>query len=176
MAPMKGREQVRQYFASLPDKLETKILRGAAKAGGSVIKDEAKLRTQSDQVRDDLRMRTRAKDGKVRVTIDVKPGFGRSIANWEEYGTDPHFIRVADEQRQGLSVRKVNERTKDGSLVINGNFVSGTVFHPGAAAHPFLRPSLDLKGAEAIAEAQGYINAKLASTGLNGPDIPVDEE
>ena len=51
-------------------------------------------------------------------------------------------------------------------MIIGGKFVGETVWHPGAKPHPFLRPSLDIKGAEAIAAAQSYINAHVTPSGI----------
>lgn len=42
-----------------------------------------------------------------------------------EFGTKPHIIRAKN--------KKV--------MVINGDFVGGEVHHPGAKAHPFMRPA-----------------------------------
>lgn len=180
MAKVKGRDAVRQYLRQIPDKLERKILRGAAKAAATVIADEAKLRVVSSEVESAIKISTRQTEpGRVVAKVQVK-GPGAYIAPWLEYGTDPHFISVAEDQRDGRSVRRINQQTReaggDGSLVIGGKFVGKTVWHPGARPHPFLRPALDSKEAEAIAAAQTFINSKIASHGLNGPEIPeVDE-
>ena len=179
MAKMTGQADFKRYMQSIPADLETKVLRGAAKAAGNVIMDEAKLQTLSEDVREGVRMRTQAKDGVMRVTIDIKPGWARSLATWEEYGTSAHFISVDDSQRNGMSVNKINRTDKAAreagkigakeSLVIGGKFVGKTVFHEGAKPHPFLRPSLDLKGDEAVAAAQNHINVTISKYGLNGP-------
>lgn len=183
MATMKGQADFKRYMQSIPADLETKILRGAAKAAGNVIMDEAKLQTRSEDVREGLRMRTAAKDGVMRVTIDIKPGWARSLAIWEEYSTQGHFISVDDSQRNGMSVNRINRTDKAAreagkigsqeSLVIGGEFVGKTVWHPGASANPFLRPSLDLKGDEAIAAAQNHINIRISQEGF-GPPVSED--
>lgn len=160
MATVKGRDDVRRYFAQAPEKIGT-MLRGAARAAAKVVAEEAKLRSISDEVSNAIKVSTAVEDGRVIAKVEVK-GRGAYIAPWLEYGTDPHFISVDDRQREGLSVRKVNERTKAGSLVIGGKFVGDTVFHPGARPHPFLRPAMDVKETEAIAAAQNFINARVA--------------
>lgn len=176
MATVKGKADVSRYFAQIPAALETKILRGAARAAAKVVADEAKMRSISSEVTDAIKISTRQEEsGRVIAKVQTK-GAGAYLAPWLEYGTDPHFISVAESERRGMSIGRINRGVKDGSLVIGGEYVGATVFHPGARPHPFLRPALDLKAAEAIAEAQSYINARLAREGIDGADVPeVDE-
>jgi len=166
MASMKGRSEVKSFIAGIPSDL-AKLLRGAGRAGAKVIADEAKDRVISDEVRSGIKVATKAEDGRIIAKVQVKGKFA-FIAPWLEYGTDPHFISVDDSQRGGMSVRKVNERVKAGSLVIGGNFVGSTVHHPGARPHPFLRPALDTKENEARNAAQHYINSRVGRTGIKG--------
>ncbi|WP_380925473.1 HK97 gp10 family phage protein [Sphingomonas leidyi] len=167
MATSRGREEVRRYI----DRLQTDIpalLRGAARAGGNVIADEAKDRSVSSEVAENITIKVKRDDGRIVVTITVKPGWAYSLGTWLEWGTDPHFITVDQSQRQGLSVGRINKLQREGSLVIGGQFVGETVFHPGAQPHPFLRVALDTKGAEAFAEAQRYIDSHVTRVGIIG--------
>lgn len=166
MAGMTGRNEVRQFIAAIPAQME-KILRGAGRTAARVIADEARLRCISSEVREAIKLQTEVDEGVRVIARVVVKGRGAFIAPWLEYGTDPHFISVADDQRKGLSVRTINERVKAGSLVINGKFVGETVFHPGARPNPFLRPALDVKEADARAAAQNYINARVSKAGIN---------
>ena len=52
-----------------------------------------------------------------------------------EYGTAPHLIRA---------------KAAGGQLHLRGNVFVEEVHHPGAAAHPFMRPAFDSKKDEAI--------------------------
>jgi hypothetical protein len=170
---MTGRSATSSYMAALPDQI-TRLLKGAGRAGGRVIADEAKNRSQSEEVADAIVMRSKTKDDRIVVRVTVKPGWTYSLALWQEYGTSPHFISVTDEQRQGLGIRRINTKVSEaggnGSLVIGGKFVGKTVFHPGAQAHPFLRPALDTKETEAIKTAQTYINARVLRGGISNID------
>lgn len=166
MASVKGRNEVRQFIAAVPEQIE-KVLRGAGRAAARVIADEARERCISAQVRDDIKVKTKVEDGVSIIAKVVVQGKSSFIAPWLEYGTAPHFISVDDSQRGGLSVRKVNEKLKGGSLVIGGAYVGSTVFHPGATPHPFMRPALDTKEAEARAAAQNFINARVSRSGIN---------
>ncbi len=164
MVTVTGKAGVQAYMAGIPKRLEN-VLRGAARAGGIVFADKIKALTPSDEVRANLRQKTTVQDERITCRIDVKPGYARSIAVWLEYGTSPHFISVDEGQRSGKSVRRVNTLTKENdgihSLVIGGNIVSGTVFHPGARPFPAFRPALDTEEAEAKAAAQAYINKRV---------------
>jgi hypothetical protein len=178
MPTVRGKSEVKAYFSRVAQQLPG-VLRGAARAGGKVIAEEIRERTPSDEVRENLRMRTKSVDDKIRVTIDVKPGWALSVGTWLEWGTAPHFISVDDSQRRGRSVGRINQQLgeADGaaSLVIGGKFVGKTVLHPGARPHPAFRPALDTKEAEAIAAAQAYINTRVRRTGIVGSDGGDDE-
>ena len=152
-------------LTQVPGQLD-KLLRGAGRAGGRVIADEAKDRSISHEVREAIEVRVKSGDGKIRVGIGIRDPWARSLGTWLEYGTEPHFISVDDSQREGRSIGRINRLGKAGSLAINGEPIGTTVHHPGARAHPFLRVSLDTKEAEAIAAAQGYISARVKPSGI----------
>ncbi len=163
MVKTTGREGVRRYMSGLPDDIRRRLLPGAARAGGAVIRDEAKERTSSDAVRDKIGMKVRRDGDRVVAHIGLTSGWALSVGTWLEYGTNPHYITVDDSQRQGMSANRINRLAKNGTLVINGKPVGRTVLHPGARPHPFLRPALDTKQAEAVVAAQTYINSRIRS-------------
>ncbi len=175
MATSRGGQSVRRYIAQLPAEVENKLLRGAARAGGKIILAEAKERSISSDVDEALEMRSKSEAGRLTVTIAVRKGWGRSIANWLEYGTDAHFISVAKDESGGKSVARINAKDKR-TMVIGGKFVGDTIFHPGAKPNPFLRPALDIKGAEAVAAAQSFINARVTRSGIVGTAEPEGED
>jgi hypothetical protein len=149
------------------------MLRGAGRAGGAVIVDEAKERSISPEVSEAIVMKTKAEGSHITVKITVKPGWARSVGTWLEYGTAAHIISVADDRdRQGMSIPRINKVQKAGTLVIGGQPVGKVVNHPGARAHPFLRVSLDVKEAEAIRAAQSYINAHVKPSGVVATSEP----
>jgi hypothetical protein len=173
MPTSRGRSEVKAYMADLRAALP-RVLRGGARAGATVIADEIKLRTPSDEVRTELRMRVRQVGDAVVAKIDLPPGWARSVGIWLEYGTSPHYITVDDAQRDGKSVQRINSLSKAGTLVINGEPVGATVFHPGARPHPTFRPALDTKQAEAVAEAQRFIDARTSRAGFAVPSEEAD--
>jgi len=170
MATLKGRERVRRFLrVEVPEALEGNILRGAARAAGKVLADEARERTTSDTVRGAIVVQPRHSDGVAKVVITVKGRWASSLAKWLEWGTAGHFISIDEAQRGGRGLLRINQQVReaggDRSLVIGGQFVGTTVWHPGASPHPFLRPSLDLKEAEAVSAAQKHVRARLGSIG-----------
>ena len=174
MGTSRGGADVRRFMAALPGQIERKVLRGAARAAANVVATEAKERSISSEVAGAVKVAVKAEEGRVVAKVQVK-GPGAYIAPWLEYGTDPHFISVDESQRRGMSVGRVNRLGKEGSLVINGQFVGTTIHHPGARPHPFLRPALDAKEGEAIAAAQGFINARVRPAGITGDDEPEEQ-
>jgi hypothetical protein len=179
MPRVRGRSEVRQFIAKLPGEIERKLLRGAGRAAANVVAEEARNRCISDEVRGAIKTRVSAADGRVIAKAQVK-GKGSYIAPWLEYGTSPHLISVDDSQSGGRTARRINKLAagddNSHSLVIGGNFVGRTVMHPGARPYPFLRPSLDVKTSEAIAAAQGYINARVSRSGIAGPEEPAGDD
>ncbi|WP_294302173.1 HK97 gp10 family phage protein [uncultured Sphingomonas sp.] len=173
MPAVRGKSEVKTFMRSIPAAM-TKVLQGAARAGGKVIAVEAKSRSVSDLVADAIVVRTRRHDTLIVVKVTVRKGFTYSFGTWLEWGTSGHYISVSDEDRQGLSVGKVNEKSKSGSLIIGGHFVGNTVWHPGARPHPFLRPAFDAKEADAIAAAQSYINARVTPAGI-AAELPEED-
>lgn len=178
MPTVKGKSEVRAYMDALPGQI-TRMLRGAGRAAGKVIAEEAKSRSASDDVAEAVIVKSRQDDGRIVVTVTVKPGFVWSLALWLELGTSGHFISVDDSQRNGMSVRRVNKAVRDAggdkSLVIGGKFVGSTVWHPGARPHPFLRPALDVKEQDAIRAAQAYIAARVSRRGITVTNEGGDE-
>ena len=174
-ASLKGGADVGAFLAALPAQLEKNILRGALKAGAEVIAAGAREGCRSSEVRESIKTSSRADQGVVTAKVQTK-GKGAYIAPWLEYGTDPHFISVDDAQRGGMTVRRINKKTKEGSLVIGGKFVGSTVHHPGAKPYPFMRPALDNREADAIAAIGGYIQTRLTKEGLNSPPPPEDPD
>lgn len=178
MVTVRGKSEVRVYIAAVPAKMDA-VLRGAARAGAKVVAAEIEANTPSEAVRENLRIRSKAGDDHIKVTIDVKPGWARSLGTWLEWGTDPHFISVDESQRGGRSVSRINKQVRENegnhSLVIGGAFVGTTVWHPGIRPHPVFRPALDHKGPEAIAAAQAYINARVSRAGISAVSDEGDE-
>ncbi|USU06292.1 HK97 gp10 family phage protein [Sphingomonadaceae bacterium OTU29LAMAA1] len=185
MAKRRGGAGWRRRMEQLPQQLVKRVLPGAARTGAKVIAGEAKVLLGGRLaevgggakvlIADAVKVRSKKREGLVvaRVLLD---GPGSYVGRWLEYGTDPHFITVDDGKRQGLTTRRVNSRIKDGdsalhaTLVINGKAVGPSVYHPGATAHPFMRPALDVKRTEAVAAAQSYINSRVRRAGIIGND------
>ncbi|WP_416463966.1 HK97 gp10 family phage protein [Sphingomonas sp. VDB2] len=173
MATSRGKAAVMRYMKDAPEALRERVLRGAARAAGAVVATKAKELSISSEVSDKIKVRTKREDGKIIARVQVLMG-NYNLPLWLEYGTDPHFISVSDSQRRGQGIRRINSKVREeggnASLVIGGNFVGETVFHPGARAHPFLRPALDMEEADAIRAAQAFISARVMPSGITGSD------
>lgn len=172
MVTVRGKAATKAFFRQLPERIENRLLKGAARAAIDVINQEAADRVRSQVVREGMKTEVRTRDGKIAARLYVEDGWARSVGTWLEYGTVGHFISVDREQSGGRTARRVNDLAKQGTLVIAGTPVGATVWHPGATAHPFLRVSLDVKADEAVQAAQRYINAHSARLG----NVSGDEE
>jgi hypothetical protein len=163
---VKGREALRAHLlGAVPKQIQT-VLRGAVKAGASVIAEEAKQRCTSAEVSAAVKVKAAPADGtKAAASVVIDGAWERSVARWLEFGTSAHFISIDDSQREGRSVGRTNKLLKAKVLAIGGQPVGTTVFHPGATPHPFIRPARDTAEREAIAAAQAYVNQRMGSTG-----------
>lgn len=179
MVRVTGQRETRVFFQQLPDLIERRLVRGAARAGAEVIAQEARDRLGSKTaevaggaevlIADSIRVRVKKLERGALARITPE-GPGAYVTPWMEFGTRPHFISVRAEDRQGRTVSRINaldrQAAEEGragpgaSLKIGGTFVGGTVYHPGAKPEPFLRPALDTAARAAVAAAQSYIDAR----------------
>ncbi|CDO34999.1 HK97-gp10 family putative phage morphogenesis protein [Novosphingobium sp. KN65.2] len=140
-------------------------------------------------------------DGSFSITVRLDPKSPHAfIGVFQEYGVAPHLISAGD---ASVTTRSLNKRAKksgvlkkmDNGLIrvggydymngprgqrtsadtlkIRDAFIGGAVFHPGHAAHPFMRPALDIKADEAIKAFASKIRDYLE--GKTGFAVPVDE-
>ncbi|MFW2829879.1 HK97 gp10 family phage protein [Sphingomonas sp. ID0503] len=165
----RGRASMDAALKALPGRLAANVLRGGLRVGAKVIADRAgELTHDRELAATSIKVSTSTRGGVVTAKVQIK-GPHAYRGPWGEFGTDPHFIAVADEQRQGMTVRRINDQEKKGVLVIGGNFIAGTVHHPGARPYPFLRPAFDEKQDEALAAAGQYVHARIAKGDINTP-------
>ena len=183
-ATITGLADLKNLLATLPAKIENNILRGAMRAGAGVIAEEAKRLVPSgpgrpgdvNHLRDSIKFSARSEPGLVTAKVQTK-GPGAYKAPWIEFGTAAHYISVDDDVRDGLTVKRINRKVGEGSLVINGHFVGKSVHHPGARKIPFMRPAVDNKQGEAIEAISAYITQRCTKAGIETPDpVPSDED
>lgn len=174
-----GGEELDRLLQTLPTKIEKNILRAALRAGGVVLRNEAKQKVPQDNgdLLRSIRITSRVQRGQVQ--IGVKAGNAKAYyANMVEYGTKPHFIKVDDRDRgrgkkKGslASIGTVNRRV----LQIGANFIGPSVHHPGSRARPFMRPAVDAGFVPAVKAIQDKIRERLTEQGLNNPaPVPMD--
>lgn len=158
---VKGLRELGKMLQAVPIKMERNVMRGALRMGANIIRAQVIINAPSSPpstegskiyggyegaLRDSIRVGTRSKAGKVRAY--VRAG-GRKKADifyaiWVERGTDAHWIN-----------------SKSGYLSINGRRVKAPVLHPGARAHPFMRPALDSEASRALVAVGNYIKHRL---------------
>lgn len=178
-----GGAELDRLLQTLPAKMEKNIMRTALRAGAAVYLADVKQRIPADEgdLRASARVTTRG--GRGGVSASVKVGnFKAYYANFVEFGTRPHYVKVSDADRgpgrgkgrKGTagrqetlaSIRTVNRRV----LQIGANFVGPSVHHPGARARPFMRPAADASFAQAVAAVQAKIRERLRKNGLDAPE------
>jgi HK97 gp10 family phage protein len=157
---VKGLSELQAILSALPVKLEKNIMRAALRQGANVVMKKARQNvsavgaTDTGLMRKGIKVSTASKGGRIvaRVRATGKHGY---IANWIEFGVQPHSI-------------------KKGAKVKSGKYQSNNP-HPGFTAKPFLRPALDTEMQAAVI-AVGNTIKKVLSTkhGLDTPMIEVE--
>lgn len=175
MTTLKGGPELMRFLDALPGNLKQNVLRGAMRAGATVVAGQAKANTNSSEVREGIYVSTGARNGTIVAKVKLK-GFAASVGIWAEYGTAAHWISI-DKADRRVGIRTINRNERQGvSLVIGGKFVGPSVHHPGGRPHPFLRPALDARENDAIEAMANYIRTKIETKGLNSPDFGIDED
>ena len=157
---IKGLAELQAVLNTLPAKLERNIMRAALRQGANVIMRQARENiTAIDAVdtgimRKGIRVSTEAKGGTVIAKVRAT-GKHAHIANWIEYGVEPHSI-------------------KKGAKAKSGTNPSANP-HPGFPAKPFLRPALDTETQAAVIAVGNTIKARLLTKhGIDTPAIEVE--
>lgn len=185
-AHVKGLSELQKFLDALPAKMEANLMRGALRAGGNVIKKNAKGRVHvlSGRLARSFRVSTRNRGGVVTASIKAGPPDMPNLALWVEYGTKPHYISVSDKEKPvNISASRKAGRTIRSSMTtvnrivlkIGRWFVGPTVHHPGATPRPFLRPAMDTQAGAALVAVGEYIKKRLTKAGLNAAHVEVEE-
>lgn len=180
-----GGRELDDILQTLAPKLQKNVQRTALRAGAAVFLREVKSRipAASGQLRASARVTSRAQGGTVYASVKVG-NFVAWYAHLVEFGTRSHYIwaSAADRGagrgrgRRGTAGRRetlasmstVNRRV----LQIGGHFIGPGVHHPGARAHPFMRPAADVGFPEAVRAYTAKMRQRLTRQGLNTPGSP----
>jgi HK97 gp10 family phage protein len=152
---VRGLSDLAKALSTLTVKLEKNILRGALRAGGNVMRDDARKNAAraAGLLAKGIKVSTNAKRGTVYAKVRTT-GKHSYIAHMIEFGTAPHRINA----RNG------------GTIHINGRPVGPFVDHPGSRAMPFMRPALDGQATASVNATAAYIRKRLTAEGINVPD------
>ncbi|EJL21897.1 hypothetical protein [Novosphingobium sp. AP12] len=157
--PVSGAKQIAATLTALGKRIESQAIRSGLVAAANPPMEEARLRagTWSAQVAAAITKGSSRKnqDGtySIRIYVDERKPDG-FLGYFAEYGVAPHLIARTGARQGRVAIRKAAEgkgKVNTGVLKIGDRFVSGIVRHPGHAAHPFMRVSLDMTAEQAIA-------------------------
>lgn len=157
-----GLAALEKALAELPEKLQRNVVRGGLRAGAKVIEQRAKdaVPVRSGKLRDSIRVSVRVKRGVPEATIRAggRDKGGAFYAHWVEFGTGAHLIKP--KARKSLVVASILRETVD---------------HPGATAHPFMRPAMDAGAQEAVLAFGEYVRKRLTKQGIDTPELIPEE-
>lgn len=154
-----GGRQLDDLLKTLPKKLERNVMRAALRAGGVVLREEARRQAPVDDgvLRKSIRISTRSQRGSLYAS--VKAGSKKAFyAHMVEFGTRPHKIKAKPQS----------------ALDVNGN-PRRDVDHPGSQPHAFMRPAADLAFQEAIKAFDRKLRERMTTAGLNVPAPAPDD-
>lgn len=155
MSQLRGGKELQDLLSQLPAKIEANVVRGGLRKGAVVLRDAIREAAPKDSgdLAASVRVSVRLRNGTVVAT--VKTGNKKAwYAHLVEYGTAAHEIHAAE----------------GGRLAIGGALLT-FVNHPGARAHPFVRPALDSHQQIALDAAMDYMRNRLKTKyGLETPD------
>ena len=170
---VKGLAELQKQLDTLAPRIEANVMRGALRAGMSVVKPiaQANVHSVSGELAKGLKISTRSKGGVVRAVLRTT-GIHGYIAMWVEFGALPHFISVQESEkpinirrsiRAGKIVRASMTTVNRNVLRIGSTFVGPTVHHPGARPKAFMRPALDGQAQAAVIAVGEYVKKRLAT-------------
>jgi HK97 gp10 family phage protein len=146
---VQGLAELEKTLRQLPVKLETKILRGALRAGAAVFSVEvsARLPRKSGKLASTLRISTAVRRGVVSAKVVVGDSKKKGVfyAHMLEGGTKPHFIKA----KPGKSLR------------LYGGRMVKRVTHPGIRPRPFMGPAFKAGTTAALEAVAAYIRQRL---------------
>ena len=166
-----GLSDLYKLMQELPGKVEGNIVRGALRAGQTVIKNaiQAKAPQKSGALRNSVRIRFKSKSqkkGYVRMQVvvgDKKAWYSHLI----EYGTAsfytgkgksigrPYIIRAKDSKGNELGTGLKRRALKIGATMVD------QVTHPGIKPKPFVRPAFDESQGAALEAVIAYMRNRI---------------
>lgn len=157
---VKGLKELAAFLQTLPVRIEKNVLRGALRAGMSVVKPVAQqgVHSISGKLAKGLKVGTRAKGST--VTANLK-------------ATGPHAFVAHMLEMTGARPHQITPKVA-AALSIGGRAYR-SVSHPGFSKKPFLRPSLDRQARAAVIAAAEYMKLRLATKhGIDTAHIPIE--
>ena len=160
---MTGLKELNDFCDLFPARLRKGAIKSGLSKGAAVLRDEARIRAPKDTGKLARAIKSSRPDDNRDGTVSVKVrlrGDHAYLGVWHEFGTAAHAITA-----------KVGKDGKaPGALQIGGEFVSGTVLHPGTAPRPFLRPAFDAKANDAALAFAKQVRAYLHNkSGFTAP-------
>lgn len=158
---IQGLDELKRQLDTLPAKIEANVMRGALRAGCSVLQKEAQARVpvKSGALRNSIRVsfaRRSQRYGWLRA--HVRAGNKDAwYAHLIEYGTASYYAGPG-----GNSVGKPYEiRPKNAKSLFFAGLFSQVVVHPGIRPQPYMRPALDAAAAPALDAFADYVRRRL---------------
>lgn len=186
--PVSGLKELDAFLSAFPMKMQKAAYRAGLVAAAAPVRDEARVlaRKRSGKMAKAIKSGSARQnpDGTFSISIRLD-GEHSFLGIFEEYGVSAHMISPGDAKLMA-TVRKaranggradvlddIESRANKTVFKIGDDFVSGTISHPGYAAHPFMRPALDTKAEAAVKAFAGRIRDYIE--GKTGFAVPLED-
>lgn len=170
-----GLAELQKRLEEVPAKIEKNILRSGLRAGMKEVLPEARrnIRSRSGLLAKGLKIGSGGRGGRVFAYMRARGKHG-FIAKWLEFGTKAHWI-----ENKQKTKKRPGRIEKLAMRIGAGDFVRGTIPHPGISEGPkaFMRPALEAKAAAAVQAMAEHMRERLATEhGLDTADLTFDVE
>lgn len=167
MVNVKGLDALLAELDKLPVKIEANATRSALRTAALVVAADAKRRVPVGEPSQENKRLYHDYAGALRASIHVNTGLkggvpsATIVAGGHYKGTDTYYAHFVEWGTAAHWIRPAAAK----SLFIAG-LLRQAVQHPGARAHPFMRPAMDSQAAPALRAFGQAVADKLNSTKL----------
>ena len=160
---VEGLGDIQRRIAAMPGVVQRRILRGALRAGGSVLRKYLRREAPvSKERRLDYTGRAPHRSGALRRSVRVGVPFvraGRVSVRISAGGREAFYAHIVE---GGAKAHRIARRAGGRALSIGGRFVAGAVNHPGFRGRFFARLAAAKGEQPAVQAFRAYVDDKVS--------------
>lgn len=170
---IKNMDALTRALMQFPLRVQQNAAKRAMRQGANVIRDEARLKAPKKSGKLAASIKTSVNtSGNLTVAKVRLRGDHAYLGRFIEYGVAAHFISAGAKKGDTISTRGGKGRK---TMKIGGDYVTGTILHPGFSPRPFMRPALDAKRSDATDAVRQVLSDWLRQGMPSGSDADTEE-